>query len=94
MRKECPFPNRRHHEDEMSDDIVERIRNRLNDAPMPTERLLDEAADEIERLRAARASAFEEAAKIAESDELWKGCDPFFDNREAIAAAIREHARK
>ena len=31
-------------------DIVERLRNRINDAPMPTERLLDEAADEIERL--------------------------------------------
>jgi hypothetical protein len=35
----------------MTDDIVERIRRRLNDAPMETERLLDEAADEIERLR-------------------------------------------
>jgi len=33
------------------EDIVERIRNRPNDAPMETERLLDEAADEIERLR-------------------------------------------
>ena len=32
-------------------DIVERIRNRSNDAPMPTERLLDEVADEIGRLR-------------------------------------------
>lgn len=33
------------------DDLVTRIRSRPNDAPMPTERLLDEAADEIERLR-------------------------------------------
>ncbi len=32
-------------------DIVERIRNRIHDAPMPTEHLLDDAADEIERLR-------------------------------------------
>jgi hypothetical protein len=32
-------------------DIVERIKGRLNDAPMPTERLLDECAAEIERLR-------------------------------------------
>jgi len=34
-------------------DIVDRIRNRLNDAPMPTERLLDEAADRIAELEAA-----------------------------------------
>lgn len=34
-------------------DLVQRIRDRPNDAPMPTERLLDEAADEIERLEAA-----------------------------------------
>lgn len=33
------------------DDIVERIRNRIHDAPMPTEHLLDEAADYIEQLR-------------------------------------------
>ena len=33
------------------DDIVARIRNRIHDAPMETEQLLDEAADEIERLR-------------------------------------------
>lgn len=32
-------------------DLVQRIRDRPNDAPLPTERLLDEAADEIERLR-------------------------------------------
>lgn len=35
-------------------DIIDRIRNRIHDAPMPTEHLLDEAADEIERLRAER----------------------------------------
>jgi hypothetical protein len=34
-------------------DIVERIKGRLNDAPMPTEWLLDECAAEIERLRTA-----------------------------------------
>ena len=32
-------------------DIVRRIRDRPNDAPMPTERLLDDAVIEIERLR-------------------------------------------
>jgi hypothetical protein len=34
-------------------DIVDRINNRIHDAPMPTEHLLDEAAEEITRLRAA-----------------------------------------
>lgn len=33
--------------------LVSRIRDRPNDAPMETERLLDDAADEIDRLRAA-----------------------------------------
>lgn len=32
-------------------DIVERIENRIHDAPMPTEHLLDAAAGEIRRLR-------------------------------------------
>ena len=32
-------------------DIVQRIRSRPNDAPIPTEYLLEETADEIERLR-------------------------------------------
>lgn len=31
-------------------DLVQRIRDRPNDAPMPTERLLDEAADRIKEL--------------------------------------------
>jgi hypothetical protein len=35
----------------MQQDIVERIKNRLHDLPMEIEHLLDEAADEIERLR-------------------------------------------
>ncbi len=34
-------------------DLVDRLRNRIHDAPMPTEHMLDEAADEIERLRKA-----------------------------------------
>jgi hypothetical protein len=34
-------------------DIVKRIRSRPNDAPMPTEHLLDEAADRIKKLEAA-----------------------------------------
>ncbi len=34
-------------------DLVARIRARPNDAPLPTEFLLAEAADEIERLREA-----------------------------------------
>ena len=32
-------------------DIVERIQSRIHDAPLPTEYLLDEAADEIEWLK-------------------------------------------
>jgi hypothetical protein len=32
-------------------DIVERLRNRVHDAPMPSEHLLDEAADLIEEAR-------------------------------------------
>jgi hypothetical protein len=35
---------------EQEKDLLERIRSRPNDAPLPTEYLLDEAADEIERL--------------------------------------------
>ena len=31
-------------------DLIERISSRPNDAPLPTEYLLDDAADEIERL--------------------------------------------
>jgi hypothetical protein len=37
---------------ETKTDIVERIRGRIHDAPMPTEHMLDDAAEEIERLRA------------------------------------------
>lgn len=33
-------------------DIIERLRNRIHDSPMPAELLMDEAADEIERLSA------------------------------------------
>lgn len=40
-------------------DIVERIKSRLNDAPMPTERLLDECATEIDRLRSILRAAHE-----------------------------------
>lgn len=32
-------------------DIVQRIRTRPHDAPMPTEHLLDDAADELEKMR-------------------------------------------
>ena len=39
-------------QDKMSD-LVERLRNRIHDAPMPTEHMLDEAADRIEALEAA-----------------------------------------
>jgi hypothetical protein len=41
-------------------DIAERLKNRSNDAPIPTEHLLDEAAAEITRLRA-RVGELEEA---------------------------------
>jgi hypothetical protein len=36
----------------MTNPIVEKIRNRIHDAPLETERLLDEAADYIEKLEA------------------------------------------
>lgn len=50
------------------DDIVERIRNLCthDDGPAPAERLLDEAADEIERLR-------REVARLEESIAMWRG---------------------
>ena len=45
-------------------EMVERIRGRINDAPMPTERLLDEAADLIEQLLAEHADAVQAGEKI------------------------------
>ena len=44
-------------------DIIDRLRNRIHDAPMPTERLLDEAADVIELL----SRALEPFAKQADT---------------------------
>ena len=38
-------------------DLIARIRTRINDSHMDIERLLDEAADEIERLLAIEAAA-------------------------------------
>ena len=46
-------------------DIVERIEGRIHDAPMPTEHLLDECAEEIKRLRAALENAIAHA-------KVWK----------------------
>jgi hypothetical protein len=57
-------------------DIVERIKGRLNDAPMPTERLLDECAAEIERLRTAL------RAVRASTDPRWQA--------QIISDALRE----
>jgi len=53
-------------------DIVTRIENRMHDAPMPTEHLLDEAAEEIVKLRndkhiASLAESVERIAKALES---------------------------
>lgn len=97
----------------MSDDIVERLRATGCDfEPFTAEhrhckcRLANEAADEIERLRSARASAFEEAAKIADEQfgaiqrdpEDYIGKQRHSDSWDQcafrIAAAIREHARR
>lgn len=52
-------------------DIVNRLRNRIHDAPMPTERMLDEAADEIERLRTAlkRIAAFKFDGEEDDADD-------------------------
>lgn len=77
-------------------DLVKRIRNRLNDAPIPTEHLLDEAADAIEQLRARIAEAVlaerEACAKVAEGESLSPPGEAFCPFDEAcvdIAAAIR-----
>jgi hypothetical protein len=65
---------------EATTDLVARIRARQNDAPMPTERLLDEAADEIERLRGvmksamAETDAFEQSANRAFHVGLARNC--------------------
>lgn len=48
-------------------DVVERIRNRINDAPMPTEHLLDEAADTITGLRAEVARMREALERIVDA---------------------------
>jgi hypothetical protein len=50
--------------------IVERIRSRVHDAPMPTEWLLDDAADEIERLR----RALEQIAIVC-TDNMDRDCN-------------------
>ena len=64
-------------------DLVERIRARPNDAPMPTEHLLDEAADEIERLRGLLSEAIN---FIPTGDE--RG-NPFERELDFIARAVR-----
>lgn len=48
------------------DDLVERARNRIYDAPIPTEYLIDDMADEIARLRA-EVGALREALERAKS---------------------------
>jgi hypothetical protein len=61
--------------------LVERIRNRPNDAPLPTEYLLDEAADTIQRLEAA-------LEKIADWDVLGDGYTDFCEVRNIARAAL------
>jgi RecB family exonuclease len=66
-------------------DLVERIRNRPNDAPTPTERLLDEAADALERMHADRLrldrrihnqrKAYRETWETVEMRRKWLGSD-------------------
>jgi hypothetical protein len=51
-------------------DIIERIRSRPNDAPMSAERLLDEAANVIEGLRAALQHA---SAHLSDLEYHWHG---------------------
>lgn len=53
--------------------LVERIRTRIHDAPMPTERLLDEAADRIEALEAERDAVLRECTKWAREAGEAKG---------------------
>lgn len=70
-------------------DIVERLENRVHDAPMPSEHLMDESAAEIRHLRAelaeARAKAFEEAAEAIEELD---GFGEWWDAAQAIRAMI------
>jgi FtsZ-binding cell division protein ZapB len=52
-------------------DIVERIENRIHDAPMPTEHLLDECGVEIERLRTVMACLSQRRSQLRdERDKL------------------------
>lgn len=51
-------------------DIVERIRNRTHDAPMAIEFLLDDAAEEIERLRGLLTYA------VAKLEDVWDDGPP------------------
>ena len=51
-------------------DIVERIRERIHDSHMQIEHLLDEAADEIERLRLAKLPNWAQAALTSSSAKI------------------------
>jgi hypothetical protein len=51
-------------------DIVERIRSRIHDSHMQIEHLLDEAADEIERLRLAKLPNWAQAALTSSTADI------------------------
>ena len=52
-------------------DLVVLIRGRIHDSHMETERLLDNAADEIERLRAVLVKIRETAVTSRDDDRTW-----------------------
>jgi hypothetical protein len=54
--------------------LVSRLRNRIHDAPMPTEHMLDEAADRIEELEAAILMANNRFECAVMSDEVCRDC--------------------
>ncbi len=54
-------------------DLVKRLRDRPNDAPMESERLMDEAADRIEALEAALRQAREALTWYVEEDDVLEG---------------------
>lgn len=63
----------------MASDLIERLRTRPNDAPMESERLMDEAADLITTL-------------TAERDALAKALDRQCDNMAFIVNHVSLHA--
>lgn len=74
-------------------DIVDRIIGRISDAPMPTERLLDEAVSEIDLLRVALNGMLEHYVGLVNSGDAghW---DPEGEAVVVMARAALKNYRK